>query len=133
MVSMPLFRRPKWNIAEVPRLDLVKGTRVDIGFLGGEQHREAFVSLFAKVFSDNPTLATSQLDSIEAKRPVAPQELANPTGTMKLADADLLALARILYDSRNETVFLNLSAAGVKSRLGIAFDDPEFWLESPAA
>jgi hypothetical protein len=131
---MPLFRRPKWNIAEVPRLDLEKGTRVDIGFLGGEQHREAFASLFAKVFSDNPTLATSQLDSIDAERPVSEQELANATGKqMALADADLLGLARILYDSRNETVFLNLSAAGAKPRLGVRFDDPEFWLESPAA
>lgn len=67
-----LRRHQPFEIGRVPPLDLMNGSvTVDIGYLGGELHRQAFAQVFAKMLKDNAALlADSQLTRVNAKRPV---------------------------------------------------------------
>ena len=126
---MASFSRKQWDISEIGCLDVHKGATVDIGFLGGEEHRQAFAALFDKAVKDNPDLAQFNLEGVDAPRPVILSSgLQGP-----LREIDRLTLALELYDSRNERVFLRLSHSSTQSRLGVCFDNPEFWLESATA
>lgn len=123
---MSLFDKP-WDVSQVPRLDIVAGAAVDIGFLGGDEHQAAFRSLLRKVAADNPQLASWTLARIDSHRPVNVQLPATLTddATGPLADA--------LYNSRNESVFLVFTEGGVEHRVGVHFDNPEFWLDDSSA
>lgn len=126
---MRLFkRRQPFDIAEVPPIDLRRGATVDIGHLGGEKHRQAFAAIFAKMLSDNATLLLDyEIVRVEAKRPIR-AALVLPMPVRELAAAPA-QLALALYDSGNERVWLDLARRGAVLRMGLRFDDPEFWLE----
>jgi hypothetical protein len=74
--------------------------------------------------ADNPQLAEWTLIGIESDRPI------NERLPAKLADNTADALADALYDSRNESVSLVFSENGTEHRVGIHFDNPEFWLDA---
>jgi hypothetical protein len=124
-------RREPWTLVGIPDLSFGGPTDfVDIGFLGGDEHREAFASIFAKMLADNrDTLTGRELVAIEARRPFTSSTLL-PT---LLLEIDSAHFARELYDSRNEKVFLRLSCEAGEAKLGVAFDDPAFWLEDASA
>jgi hypothetical protein len=70
---MPFFRGQNWTAAEIPDLKCREDRRiwVDIGFLSGDEHRQAFVLIFSRMMSDNAaTLSGMELVAIEAKRPI---------------------------------------------------------------
>jgi hypothetical protein len=121
--------RRSFEIAEVPRLDLaVESALVDIGFLGGQEHRQAFADIFGKVLRDSGALlAGHRLERIESRRSVRVEPpLPIPVGDLTASPAPL---ARALYDSGNETLTLHFEAAGSTLRMGIRFDNPEFWID----
>ncbi len=123
--------RPSFEITSVPTLDLGAGTvSVDIGYLGGQEHRDAFVDIFAKMLRDSARLlADCRLERIESKRAV---RFGPP---LPIGAGDLIAspapFARAIYDSGNEVMVL-LFANGVNGgettlRIGVRFDNPGFW------
>jgi hypothetical protein len=130
---MSLFRRRPWSVADVPRIDLDVGTRVDIGFLGGNQHRDAFIALFEKALADNPGFARSLVVRVEAERAVSFSVASEDGSQQRLSQIDVCVFAGALYDSRNEIVFVHLVDGERQLRLGVAFDDPEFWIERGTA
>ncbi len=94
-------------------------------------HRDAFAALFVKLLADNALwTASATLVRIEAKRTVD----LSPAVSLpaELSFLDTTALAHMLYDSRNEVVMLILATPVGTDALGVRFDDPAFWLESPA-
>lgn len=122
--------REPFEIGGVPSLDLARRrVTVDIGYLSGEVHRQAFASIFGKMLSDNiALLADCRLTRVEAERPL-------PEGSMApVAVRDLVAsparIALALYDSRNEQVRLEFTCQRAAIGIGVRFDNPEFWLES---
>ena len=128
---MSLFKRGTWRIEDVPSLTLGgQSIVIDIGFLGGEEHRRAFAALFHKVFRDNAQLFRgARVSEIRAKRPVAHPRFSPPFRP----DGEILEdLALTLYDSRNEEVKLIGQSDRGSFLLGVAFDNPTFWLISPA-
>ena len=132
---MPLFQRRQWSASEIPDLTFREDRLcVDIGFLGGEEHRSAFSAIFAKLLRDNAaTLSGMDLLSVAAKRSVSlPPEVVTKLPTA-LAVIDVDSLARVLYDSHNEKVILQLRGPRGDAQLGVRFDDPEFWFEEAAA
>jgi hypothetical protein len=126
--SMSFFsRRSSWSLSDAPDLTLGDdAVRVDIGFLAGDAHREAFASIFAEVVRVNSSLSGATLQSVEARRPTG--AIAGP----RALEPGAVDLARALYDSRNGSVLLNLLTAAGPRVLGVRFDDPTFWLEAPA-
>ena len=129
--AMSLFKRKTWRIEDVPALALGdQNVVIDIGFLGGEEHRRAFAALFQKLFRDNTQLFRgAHVSEIRAKRPVVFPRFSPPFRP----DGEILEdLALTLYDSRNEKVELIGQSDKGSFLLGIAFDNPTFWLISPA-
>jgi|SRR6185503_3909120 len=122
---MSLFGKP-WDVSQVPRLDIISGAVVDIAFLAGDEHRAAFRSLLRKVVADNPQLANWTLARIDSDRPT------NVRLPAKLSDETTGTLADALYDSRNESVFV-FSEGADEHRVGVHFDNPEFWLDDSSA
>jgi hypothetical protein len=125
---MGIFKsRPPWTPADIPNLSFTGPTDyVDIGFLGGDEHRDAFTAIFAKMLHDNEgELAEVNVVGLDAKRPI----ICTVSFPVRLLDAPPEQLARELYDSHNERVFLRLSGPPGTTRLGMTFDDPSFWLE----
>lgn len=60
---MTSSRNEPFEIARVPPLDLMSGpVTVDVGYLGGEAHRQAFAKLFGK--SSRTTLSCSKTPSL---------------------------------------------------------------------
>ena len=118
-----------FDIGRVPRLNLRSGpARVDIGYLGGEEHRQAFAAILGKVLKDNAALlADTQLMRVDATR---------PTGagvTLPLPAHELIAsperFAQALYDGGNERARLEFAGPGTVLRISLRFDNPEFSLE----
>ena len=131
---MSLFKRPNWTAADIP--DLTFGDdrlSVDIGFLGGEAHRTAFVLIFEKMLRDNEaTLSDMDLISIDSKRPVSLSALGPSRLPARLATMNVTSIAAGLYDSGNDKVILLLTGPRGNALLGVAFDNPEFWFEAAA-
>lgn len=130
---MSIFRRRRaWTPAEIPDLAFDGPTRfVDIGFLGGDAHREAFAAIFARMIDDNrDVLEEMMLAGVEAKRPTTLFLPPDVTLPHRLVNLDPVALAFDLYDSENEQVLLRLLGRSGEATLGMRFDDPEFWLDS---
>ena len=119
--------RPSFEIASVPTLDLGAGTvAVDIGYLGGQEHRQAFVDIFAKMLRDSAGLFSScRLEKVESKRAV---RLGPP---LPITASDLIAspapFARAIYDSGNEQMVLLFGNGSGTLRVGVRFFNPEFW------
>ncbi len=128
---MALFHRRRWSPDDVPNLTFrAGGTRVDIGSLGGEDHRQAFAFIFGKLLADNQlALASYTFTSIVAEKPVT--AVMPPVRITELG-AQATALALALYDSHNEEVLLHLTSPTGHGELGVRFDDPEFWLRVTA-
>ena len=118
-----------FDIASLPLLDLMGGpVTVDIGYLSGAAHRRVFAEVLGKVLNDNAgLLGRSQLTRVDAARPIREEP------SLPLAAQDLVArsarLAFALYDSGNESVRLEFTTPGMSLRIGVRFDNPEFWLE----
>jgi hypothetical protein len=119
--------RPSFEIAGVPTLDLTQGpASVDIGYLGGQEHRDAFVDIFAKMLRDNRMmLGDFSLEGVESKRPIR-QGPPLPIAASALV-ASPASFARAIYDSGNEGLVLVFVNGGGKLRVGIRFHNPEFW------
>ena len=122
-----MSQRPSFEIAGVPTLDLGRGpASVDIGFLGGQEHRDAFVDIFAKLLRDNaPLFHDCRLESVESKRAI---RLGPP---LPIQGRDLLEssapFARAIYDSGNEVLVLLFVNGNGALRVGVRFHNPEFW------
>jgi hypothetical protein len=120
-------QRPSFEITGVPTLDLGRGpASVDIGFLGGQEHRDAFVDIFAKMLRDNaPLFQDSRLESVESKRAV---RMGPP---LPIKGRDLISspapFARAIYDSGNEVMVLLFMNGNGALRVGVRFHNPEFW------
>jgi len=120
-------QRPSFEISGVPTLDLAGGpASVDIGFLGGQEHRDAFVDIFAKMLRDNaPLFHDCRLESVESKRAV---RLSPP---LPITASDLIEspapFARAIYDSGNEVLVLLFANGNGALRVGVRFLNPEFW------
>ena len=70
---MSVFRNSNWTVAQVPDLSLHSSSvEVDIGFLSGDQHREAFIAILAKVLHDNSDTLDdgAQLFKLDAFNPL---------------------------------------------------------------
>jgi hypothetical protein len=129
---MSFFKRRRWSIAGVPTLDLsAERAEVDIGFLGGEEHRQAFAAVFAKVLRENQALLVGRrIVRAEGERPLPEAGKYLP---FAIGSADPTPLALALYDSRNERVRLILEGSAAAEMLFVEFDNPQFWLEAPSA
>jgi hypothetical protein len=133
---MSHFNRRTFSINDLPDLTLGKDSvRIDIGFLGGEEHREAFSAILEKLLSDNRTIFDegARLLRIDAANRVSSDQIGVPSFPAQLSALDRIHLGRALYDSRNEDVVLHVQpsqAAAVD--LQIRFDNPAFWLDAPA-
>ncbi len=129
---MTLFKRSSWTPDDIPNLTFRRDRLwVDIGFLAGNEHRTAFAQIFARMLSDNKAaLSGMEVVAIEAARAVPLTVNRLPAA---LSAIDVTAFANSLYDSRNEEVILELIGPQGEARLGVKFDDPEFWLEGAAA
>ena len=125
--------RRDWTLARVPDLTLDDDVIViDIGFLSGDAHREAFASIFAKLIKDNGALTEDAiLRSVDAPRAVRTVGFGAECLPVRMNEVGPLLLERALYDSGNETVLLELDTVGGRRVIGLRFDDPEFWLETP--
>jgi hypothetical protein len=132
---MPLFRRRSWTPDEIPDLRFRDDRlSVDIGFLGGDEHRGAFTQIFAKMVRDNAaTLAGMKLVAIESTKPVSPSALGVGGLPVDLSAIDLSSFASGLYDRHAEKIVLRLVGPRGPALLGVRFDDPEFWFEEAAA
>jgi hypothetical protein len=119
--------RPSFDIAGVPTLDLARGrATVDIGYLGGQEHRDAFVDLFAKMLRDSATLfGDCRLERVESKRAVR-QGPALPIQGRDLI-SESAPFARAIYDSGNEMLVLLFVNGSGQLRVGVRFHNPEFW------
>lgn len=122
-----MSQRPSFEITGVPTLDIGRGpASVDIGFLGGQEHRDAFVDIFAKMLRDNaPLFQNCRLESVVSKRAV---RLGPP---LPIAASDLIAssapFARAIYDSGNEVLVLLFMNGNGALRVGVRFHNPKFW------
>jgi hypothetical protein len=119
-----------WSAGSLPPLTFAADSlRLEIAHLGGEDHRQAFAAIFARVILDNRSaLEMFTLVNAEARRGIAGlQPLPVP---MSAFFADPKALALTLYDSHNDVVVLKLTRAAERADFGVRFDEPEFWLES---
>ena len=118
-----------FDTASLPLLDLMSGpVTVDIGYLSGEAHRQAFADIFGKVISDNAGLiAGSQLTRADPARAV--REGPNLPLTAQDVVARCAHLTLTLYDSRSERAVLHFASPGKSLAIGVRFDNPEFWLE----
>src|SRR5512143_889620 len=103
---MTSSHREPFEIGSVPSLDLARRrVTVDIGYLGGEAHRQAFALIFGKMLNDNiALLADCRLTRVEDKRPLTEGSMVPVAVRDLVASPARLALA--LYDSRNEQVRL---------------------------
>ena len=128
---MGLFKREPWRVEEVPRIRLEGAdAQIDIGFLGGNEHRHAFAALFRRAFKDNPDeLGGAELVGIHAERS---GDLAETSLPLLLDATELERLALRLYDSHNEIIKLVLRREAHLVVLNVTFDNPSFWL-SPFA
>jgi hypothetical protein len=124
---MGLFKHELWRIDEVPRIRLgAADAQIDIGFLGGDEHRRAFAALFRRAFQDNPDLLDGrELVEIHAERI---RDLAGIHLPLPLYATELESLALRLYDSQNETIGLVLRRDTDLVELNVTFDNPSFWL-----
>jgi hypothetical protein len=132
---MSIFgRSPNWNPADIPDLSFAGPTHsVDIGFLGGDQHRDAFVAIFHKMLADNrSSLEGLDLSELEARHTVSLTLQSGLSLPMPLLGLDAHTLARDLYDSHNEEIVLVLVGKDGRWRLGMRFDNPEFWFSAAA-
>jgi hypothetical protein len=120
-------QRQSFDIAGVPTLDLAQGrAAVDIGYLGGQEHRDAFVDIFAKMLKDSEALfGDCRLEKVESKRAVR-QGPALPIQGRDLI-ADPASFARGIYDSGNEMLVLLFVNGSGKLRVAVRFHNPEFW------
>ena len=122
----------QWSANDLPVLSLDDpNLSVDIGWLGGEAHREAFAAVFDKLIQDNwSVLATLTVTSIRSKRHIAPEALGLTEwpASFKEILSRVYPFALGLYDSRNEKVILQLGGTRAAAELGVRFDNPEFWL-----
>ena len=126
---MGLFKRESWRVEDVPRIRL-EGVyeQIDIGFLGGDEHRRAFAALFRRAFEDNPSvLGRAELVELRAHRL---RDLAGIPLPITLDTTELESLAFQLYDSQNEIVELVLRREGRLVVLNVTFDNPSFWLSA---
>lgn len=125
-------RNRQWRANDLPVLSLEDpNLRVDIGWLGGEDHRQAFAAVVEKLIHDNwPALEPFSVISIRSKRPIAPEALGLDRLPAPFSEirTNVHRFALGLYDSRNEKVVLQLASTGADAELGLRFDDPEFWL-----
>jgi hypothetical protein len=112
-----LRRRPPWSPSEIPDMSFDGPTDfVDIGFLGGDDHRAAFIAIFKRVLLDNQAvLAGTTLSAVKARRPVGLAAILNT----RLLTVDADQLAGQLYDSQNDEVRLRLRTQGGEAELGI--------------
>lgn len=117
------------DIRDVLSLDASAGSvGVDIGYLGGEDHMNAFVGIFEKFVHDNKsTLGSYETISIMAKKPIGPfvASLAGPGG-ISLLFSNAREVGKELYNSNNEKVRLLLSGKGNTKELVVFFDNPHF-------
>ena len=122
-------RQQPFEIDRVPRLNLRSGpVRVDIGYLGGEEHRQAFAAIFGKVLKDNAALlADTQLMRVDATRPMGAGVTLPIAAHALVASPERFALA--LYDSGNEQARLEFAGPGTVLQISLRFDNPEFSLE----
>jgi hypothetical protein len=129
---MTFSKRGSWSPADIPDLSFREDRLwVDIGFLGGDDHRAAFAEIFARMLEDNDTvLSGMEIAAIETPRGKRLDVLLLP---VSLATIDIGSLARTLYDIHEETVILRLVGRRSSGKLGIKFDDPEFWFDEAAA
>jgi hypothetical protein len=115
-----------------PSLDLRSGpVFVDIGFLGGADHRTGFRMIFGRLLDANRELLDRlEITSIVASRPLDPggSALSGLPATMSAIAADAARVADVLYDSLNPFVDLRLANESVAAQLRIGFDNPEFLL-----
>ena len=125
----PSRTRQPFEIGRVPRIDLGSGSvTVDIGYLDGEEHRQAFAAIFGRMLKDNASLlADSQLTRVDATRPIGAEVTLPIAAHHLVASPERLALA--LYDSGNERVRLEFAGPGTVLRIDLGFDNPEFSLE----
>ena len=119
----------QFDIREVPSLDASAGSvGVDIGYLGNEDHMNAFIGIFEKFVQDNKgTLGSYESISIKAKKPVGPlvASLSGPGGVSQLF-SNAKEVGKELYNSNNEKVRLVLSGKGNTKELVVVFDNPHF-------
>jgi hypothetical protein len=121
-----------WSPQDIPALTLGDDAiRLDIGYLGGDEHRRAFATIFAKLIDDNRAVFDPlQLVRIDARRELTPR--VSPLSTLPISMVDVarfaFELGLDLYDSHNKAMLLVLNGPSGRRELGVRFDDPEFWL-----
>jgi hypothetical protein len=134
-LRLGLFKRRPWVREDIPDLTFrEEESRIDIGYLPGEEHRQAFADIFERMLSDNrQALADYSIVALQSKRPV---RLSQAGIELPIALAQVgqptRALALALYDSNNEDVDLQLAGPLGRSDLRVRFDNPEFWFRSAA-
>ena len=133
---MGLFSRRSWDPKDIPNLTFrEEESGTDIGFLDGEEHRQAFASIFEKMLIDNrDALADHVIIGLDGKRPVGLTDSGIPLPmTVGQLAHSARGLALALYDSHNEQVEIRLSGPRGNSDLRVKFDNPAFWFRSTAA
>src|SRR5260221_5973764 len=121
--------RKLFSIEDVPSLlASAEPVCVDIGYLGHDDHTNAFVDIFEKFVRDNEaTIRAYESVFAKAAKPLEQKlrKLEGPTGTESLI-SDAREVGRALYDSLNEKVYLTFPGkAGVKE-LMVTLDNPCF-------
>jgi hypothetical protein len=116
----------EFSIADVPSLDASHtSVYVDIGFLGGEAHTNAFIDIFEKFVRDNArTLMAFQSVVAHCAKPIG-GELAD----MQTVLGAPRIIARQLYESYNDEVRLLLRGNDASAMLVVTFDNPSFRFE----
>lgn len=121
-----------FDIEDVPSLCASDGgVGVDIGFLGHEDHENAFVEIFIKFIDENKAILSEyEVISITAKKPLS------PTISRKINDGGINVLfqntesiARDLYRSFNDMIVIELDGSNGKKLLRVIFDNPYFEFE----
>ena len=119
----------QFDIREVPDFDASSGSvGVDIGYLGHDDHMNAFIDIFEKFVQDNKNILDDyQSISVEAKKPIGPlvARLVEVGGVNRLFSS-AREIGKELYCSNNNKVKLLLSGKNGQRTLFVVFDNPHF-------
>lgn len=97
-----------WKLTEEP-------ISIDIGYLPGESHRNAFANIFSTIVKENADIFQKY------------SEIKTPIGMLKIGDVlvDPEPMALNLYDLSQESITIEL--IGIETtKIQISFDNPEF-------
>ena len=110
----------EYDLEKIKELKLEDGIYVDIGYLGYEEHENAFVDIFETVFMSNK-------GTVKCYKTIEIQKMETDIANFY---KNLRKYAKYLYNLREARIFLKLRGKNSVAYINVEFDNPNFYLEN---